>query len=236
MEHPGSSYSRWLPACLQLFDSALPTGSYAHSFGLEGLAQAGELVDADDLLRFLLNEVADNLIHADLPVFREAWACVEAGNFCGIAALDQLATAMLSTNELRQAGARVGRQTWKLYGNLFADGSIESHRHASAGEFLGNYQAVVVLGLLSGIQLIPASEAMAAYSLRVVSNFTQACIKLLGFGPTQVQSIIHQLSPKVPSWVNSSLGVGIDEAGTIAPRWDAASASHEFAERRLYIS
>lgn len=231
-----SGEHHWLPSCRQLFDSGLPTGGYAHSFGLEGLVQDGEVSSMEQLEAFVHVEVAHSLIHVDLPLLREAHAAVVAGDLERIQSVDTLANALRPTLELRRAGAQCGRQTWRLYLSLLEDNiplAADLRQLSAAFTF---HQATVVNGVLSALLGIPVEAALAAYSHQCVGNFAQAAIKLLGSGPTRVQGFLLQAGALVPQWVDRSLNVSLDQAGSFSPRWDIASARHETAERRLYIS
>lgn len=226
----------WLVSCRQLFDSALPTGAYAHSQGLEGLVQAGEVSDEDSLNQFIHNEVRESLVQSDIPVFAEAYRCLREDRLQDIQQLDDLATALRQTAEIRRAGMQTGRQTWRLYGKLLADDPVKSRLFGRCGEFLTHHQSVVVCGLLSAILNIPLEAGAASYSQQVVGNFIQACIKLLGFGPSTVQKFIYDLGRDMDSWVALGLKGSIHDAGSSSPRWDIASSRHAYAGSRLYIS
>ena len=59
----------WL---LQSNDSSYPSGAYAHSFGLEELAETGVVSKPADLERFLERQVLPALLTFDLPFFARA--------------------------------------------------------------------------------------------------------------------------------------------------------------------
>jgi urease accessory protein UreF len=196
----------------------------------------GEIKDEDSLLSFLENELAHSLVKADLPVFREAWKLVCDENYTGISHLDDLAVAMKPSFELRKAGTQIGRQTWRLYGQLLSAEQEETRKFAKCSEFLTHYQSVVVCGLLSSIMHVPSEVAISCYAQQAVCSLCQACIKLIGFGPTQVQRVIQLVGTEIENWVRQSTKVDIADAGSASPRWDIASARHQYSERRLYIS
>src|SRR5687767_15824740 len=69
---PPTNIAAWLCGLLQTSDSFYPTGSYAHSFGLEGLVQEGVIRDRETLRTFLF--------HAAVPRSEEGrvgkeWRC-----------------------------------------------------------------------------------------------------------------------------------------------------------------
>lgn len=237
MNEPGdTSGYKWLAASQQLFDSALPTGAYAHSHGLEGLVQNGKVRDADDLMAFLRGEIYSSLVNCDFPVFREAHRSLCDGDLQRISELDELANALLPTHELRKAGQQIGRQAWRLYGRILPEHSRELQLHGQCSEFLIENQVSVIFGLLSAILGIPARPAMTAFAQQVVANFVQASVKLLSFGPSLVQEVLYSIGSEIPGLVERGYSVSLAGTGSMAPSWDIASSQHQFSERRLYIS
>src|SRR5258707_1056352 len=63
----------WIVGLLQAGDSFYPTGSYAHSFGLEGLTQEGVVHNRDTLREFFFLSVLPALRQAELPLAAQAW-------------------------------------------------------------------------------------------------------------------------------------------------------------------
>lgn len=196
----------------------------------------GDITDEESFRTFVRCEVQDAMVCCDLPLFREAWQAGWRKEYSRISDLDALAWALRPTFEMRRAGTQTGRQTWRLYGNILPSGSRELEVFSRCSEFLVEYQSVVVCGVLAAILGIPREAAQLAYAQQVVGNFAQACIKLIGLGPTRVQKILHDTHPLVEQWVLASQSVPLEEAGALSPRWDIASSQHAYADARLYIS
>lgn len=233
---PSPESSVWISRCQQLFDSALPNGGYAHSQGLEGLVQCRDIFDEFTFSEFVKNEFADSLIYTVLPVFRFAYAAVVENRYSDLVALDDLSRALKGTKELRVANSSIGRQTCRLYRDILDAGTSQAREFTRCLEFFTAYQADVVLAAVAACLRIPLAAALQAYCQQLISSLTTAVIKLLQFGPTQTQRLLHQLGELIPAWVLDADAVTLDNVGMNAPRWDIASARHEFAERRLFIS
>jgi urease accessory protein len=62
---------------LQLGDTFYPTGSYAHSFGLEGLVAENVVRDRETLRQFLLSSVLPALRQSELPLAVQAWRALD---------------------------------------------------------------------------------------------------------------------------------------------------------------
>lgn len=228
--------SPWLARCQQLFDTSLPNGGYAHSQGLEGLIQMGEIHDEATFTTFLRDEFTDALTYTDLPLFLAAHNAVTEEKYDELSPLDEMAWATKSSHEFREAGRTVGRQTMLLFTRIFQPPSIEGQRLARCSEFFGYHQSTVVLGSLAACLDLPVHASSSAYAHQLLASIITSTVKLLQFGPAQVQRLIFELGSEVPVWVRKASLLSIEEIGTIAPRWEIASARHEHAERRLFIS
>src|SRR5712691_1831975 len=96
---------------LQIAESSFPSGSYAHSFGLEGLYALGE-VDLEGHLRFVLG---NGLARLELPLVREAF-CVE--RLDQLVRLDALMDVLLPVREFRLASRSIGRSFLRAATNV----------------------------------------------------------------------------------------------------------------------
>src|SRR4051812_7062460 len=84
----------WLGRLLQASDSFFPTGSYAHSFGLEGLVQEGTVRDRATLRGFVFRSALPALQRTDLPSAAHAWHALEKPDWKKIGKLSVLASAL----------------------------------------------------------------------------------------------------------------------------------------------
>ena len=57
----------WLPQLLQISDTMFPTGSYAHSYGLEGFVQDEMIKNNTDFQNFIYDIVIPSLENFELP-------------------------------------------------------------------------------------------------------------------------------------------------------------------------
>ncbi|KAK8785686.1 hypothetical protein V5799_007959 [Amblyomma americanum] len=91
---------------LQISDSAFPTGSFAHSGGLEAAYQRGFLTSSEKVQQFLLASL-ENAGAFSVPFIREAyrqWIDLEA-----IRSLDRLLNASLNNHVANRASKQQGR-------------------------------------------------------------------------------------------------------------------------------
>ena len=91
---------KWLDVVMHFSDSALPVGSYAHSFGLEGMCQMGLIKDSLTFKLFLERDVQHALESIDLPLSLRAYDAVILKNKEACLHWDEMADALRATAQL----------------------------------------------------------------------------------------------------------------------------------------
>ena len=112
-------------ALLQLCDTALPTGAYAFSNGLETYTQQG-LIPMSRRLQEWLEAVLHHAVHGShlLPVAL-AYRATAAGDWTQLERLDQQLTAMKHARELREASVKTGQGLLRLAVQVWPGPAVE---------------------------------------------------------------------------------------------------------------
>lgn len=223
----------WLAGLLQATDTAYPVGGFAHSGGLEGLVQLGEVVDEAGLDLFMGGVLRHGISHVELPLLGHAWEAATAGDFEALAALDRLSMAVRPAAELREAARRTGAQR---LGMVEVVGEVDALFLLDVREALANTQVPVVAGVEAVVMGVPKEAAMGAFGYGVCAGVTSACLKLLRMGQSALQRRLGECGRRVPAMVEAALEVGVEDIGSFAPAWDIGAMRHERAERRLFLS
>ncbi|HTQ31120.1 MAG TPA: urease accessory UreF family protein [Opitutaceae bacterium] len=227
--------ARWLAGVLQLSDSFYPTGAYAHSFGLEGLAQEGVVRDRATLRTFLLEQVLPQLARTDLPVAAQAWAAAgEPADWTRLRELCFLGSALRGAREPREASEAIGRQRLELAALLQGGIATEFNRRALAE---GWPRPSCVAAAIEGRGLgAPREAVLASIIYSTAAGFIAAAVKLLRFGQNAGQTLLAEALGQTPALVTEALAVAPADIGAFNPWWDIAAARHESADFRLFIS
>ena len=195
----------WLGLVLTFSDTASPVGGYAHSFGLEGMVQAGEVIDEKFLRRFLTRDVRESLRSVELPIVARTYQAALAGQGDEVKRWDEFAWAMRPTGELREAASKVGRQQWRLFERTWAhDGDREAKETRA---WFATSQVSTVAGVIFAKRAVPLEAGLMVVCYQTYSALMQAALKLLPVGPMATQGLLRELMGDAPTLVQEALAL-----------------------------
>ena len=225
--------SSWLPYVLQTTDPLFPTGSYAHSFGLEEFVRLTGATDEASLRRFLDLQILPALTYQDLPYLRFAHTYSAANDLPALTTLDREINAWKIPSELRAASLRLASRRLDILLKIAPTPLLTSlSRHIAAGEIPGHHLTI------SGAQYaaIPLEAALTTYLYQTLSSSCVAALKLLRIGQEASQRVLTAALEKSPAAVRASLEIQRPQAGYFNPLLEIASMRHQTAIERLFIS
>jgi urease accessory protein len=224
-----------LCAWLQMNDAFYPTGAYSHSHGLEGLIEAGIVRDRATLREYCLASLLPSLARLELPLVRYAHGALGEGDWGKLGELCELSSALRATREARQASEAIGRQRISLLVTLRGCALAEEfERRATAGGW--PRPAALAAALEARCAGMPVEAAFASVLYGACSSAVSAAMKLLRLGQNGGQTLLTELLELSPSVFAEALQVNVEEIGWFNPWLDIASARHEHAAARLFIS
>jgi len=255
----------WLGGLLQLNDTFYPTGSYAHSFGLEGLVADGVVKDRETLRNFLLLSALPALCQTELPLTIHAWQAfgliekeiqghgmergtgvrssdVVAGKYCPkldgwvrIGELCLLSSALKTASEARLASDNIGRQRTELAANLHAHPLAREYLRR-AGEGRWPFSPAIAAALEARMLGAPLEAALASVFYANIAGLLAAAMKLLRLGQNGCQTLLTEILGHMTASIDFAKKVPVDEIGWFNPWLDIAAARHATAAARLFIS
>ncbi|MGB7100527.1 MAG: urease accessory UreF family protein [Xanthobacteraceae bacterium] len=215
---------------LQHADSAFPSGSFAFSNGIEGLAAMNASLDRDGLH----NIVAMFLRHRWATSGRVAVALAHRanGDFDRIAEIDRAVEAATLAEPLRSGSKRNGGALLAAHVRLKTPGTLELRTRIQDGEALGHLP--VVQGFVWRARGISESDAIVVSGYSTAAGLITAAVRLGRIGAVEAQAVlagqlatIAGLSAPVPHSA---------EIESFMPWVDTASARHARAHLRLFAS
>lgn len=225
----------WLLGLLQAGDSFYPTGSYAHSFGLEGLVQENVIRDRATLREFILRSALPTLRHVDLPLAAHAWHAFAAPDWENLRELSILSAALKTSREARVASENIGRQRAELCATLHASPLAQDFiRRATADGW--PFSAAISAALEGRVLHAPLPAVLAGLSYSSLAALVSAAMKILRLGQNAAQSLLAEALAATPELIAAAESTPLDEIGWFNSWLDIASARHETADTRMFIS
>ena len=225
----------WLVGLLQAGDSFYPTGSYAHSFGLESLVHEGVVHDRATLRKFLLQSALPALRHAELPIAAHAWRAFARPDWEKIGELCVLSAALKTAREARAASENIGRQRAELTATLHAAPLAQEYVRRCA-EDAWPHASAVSAALEGHVLGAPISAVLAGLTYASIASLLSAAMKLLRIGQNGAQSLLTEALATAPAMIASAETTALEDIGWFNPWLDIAAARHESADARMFIS
>lgn len=223
----------WLPFVLQTSDPLFPTGSYAHSFGLEEYVRLSGARDEASLLAFLSLQILPALTYQELPYLRFAHACSAADDLPSLVILDHEVNAWKIPSELRSASLRLGSRRLDILLKTAPTPLLSAlARLMAAGELPGHHLTISAAQYAA----IPCEAALVTYFYQTLSSYCVAALKLIRIGQEACQRILASCLQRAPGILRDSMAVDRPRAGCFNPLLEIAAMRHATAGERLFIS
>lgn len=220
---------------LQAGDSFYPTGSYAHSFGLEGLVEEGVVHDRATLRAFVFLSVLPALRQSELPLAVHAWRALGERDWSRVGEICVLSAALKTAREARLASDNIGRQRAELAASLRGHALAKDYL-ARAGAAGWPYSSTVSAALEGHVLGAPLAAVLAGITYATLAATLSAAMKLLRLGQNASQGLLTEALLEAPQLMAAAEQVAFDEIGWFNPWLDIAAARHETADARMFIS
>ena len=244
----------WQLPLAQLCDSALPTGAFSHSFGLETYICEGVVDGEASFVSWLRALVSTQLTFSEGLGLRLAFEAVAADDWEAIAHLDAILVAQAVPLQVRRAGVTMGRRMLTI-ARLALEGT-------DGGRLLSRYAALIDTGnagdtggtggtkgsggcrshpaivlAIAGYALgAPPAAVAAAYLQSSVISLTQNAVRAIPLGQDAGQRAIASVRGDVRAAVRRIGGLDEMDLGAAAPGIEISQMRHERQRARMFMS
>ena len=238
----------WQLPLAQLCDSALPTGAFSHSFGLETYICEGVVDGEASFVSWLRALVSTQLTFSEGLGLRLAFEAVAADDWEAIAHLDALLVAQAVPIQVRRAGVTMGRRMLTI-ARLALEGTdggrllsryaalIDTGVTGNAGDTGGCRSHPAIVLAIAGYALgAPPAAVTAAYLQSSVISLTQNAVRAIPLGQDAGQRAIASVRGDVRAAVRRIGGLDEMDLGAAAPGIEISQMRHERQRARMFMS
>lgn len=217
---------------LQLSDSALPTGAFSHSFGMESYLETGQVHDEASFAHWLRLFLEQSLTYTDGLLLRLAF---EADNDQRIIELDRLIHASALPRQLRIAAQKMGARMLAVALAGFPVPSLRSYQQAvQAGTGTGH--PAIAYALAARGAGAPLADALSSYLFSTATSLTQNAIRAIPLGQDAGQRVIRQMHETVNAAVAKIFTLDDQDLGVATTALEIAQMRHEHQRARMFMS
>ena len=238
----------WQLPLAQLCDSALPTGAFSHSFGLETYICEGVVDGEASFVSWLRALVSTQLTFSEGLGLRLAFEAVAADDWEVIVRLDALLVAQAIPIQVRRAGVTMGRRMLTI-ARLALEGTdggrllsryaalMDTKDTGNAGDTGGCRSHPAIVLAIAGYALeAPPAAVTAAYLQSSVISLTQNAVRAIPLGQDAGQRAIASVRGDVRAAVRRIGGLDEMDLGAAAPGIEISQMRHERQRARMFMS
>lgn len=223
-----SQWSQW-----QLLDSLLPTGGFAHSFGLEAAVQSHVVSNPNELKTFVIH-VLENTGSLLLPFVYSASMSPGMETWHN---LDRILDATLTNEVSRKASISQGSALMRVASAVFSEiPSLKTMRDASLGSGIVSFHHAPIFGLVCGALGFDSTTSQRAYMFITMRDVISAATRLNLIGPLGAALLQHQVGPIAEVILEKWMNRVVEEACQTAPLLDTVQGCHGYLFSRLFSS
>lgn len=225
---PSLQWSQW-----QLIDSLLPTGGFAHSFGLEAAVQSHLVSDPSELKTFVVH-VLENTGSLLLPF---VYSAAVSPNIETWHKLDRMLDATLTNEVGRKASISQGSALMRVASAMFSENpSLKSMRDTSLALGSVCFHHAPIFGLICGALGFDITASQRAYLFITMRDVISAATRLNLIGPLGAAVLQHQIAAIAEVILEKWMNRAVEEACQTAPLLDTVQGCHGYLFSRLFSS
>lgn len=223
-----------------LTDSALPTGGFAHSAGMETYLQRDVIHDAESfahwLRGYLYQATFNDALAVRFAVELQNAKLEVAERVEKLRELDALVHATQTPKELRAAMQSMGRRMSKVAKIVDDEDPLvgEYDRGLRAREYKGN--PGIAFGLVVAAAGVDERVAVEGYLMQLATSMVQNAIRAIPLGQDAGQRLLVGVYDLVSQFADVTLGHSFYDLGVAAPDMEIAQMEHEFLRSRMFMS
>lgn len=216
-----------------MLDSILPTGGFAHSFGLEAAMQARIVTNLDNLREFIIR-LLENTGSLLLPF---VYSAIISPNPQTWYKLDKMLDAMLTNEVGRKASIAQGSALLRVASSVFSEiPSLKMMRDACLRGGIVSFHHAPIFGLVCGLLGFERETSQRAYMFITIRDVISAATRLNLIGPLGAAVLQHEIAFVAEDLLKKWMNREAEDACQTAPLLDIVQGCHSYLFSRLFCS
>ncbi|CAE5958195.1 unnamed protein product [Arabidopsis arenosa] len=221
-------WSQW-----QLLDSILPTGGFAHSFGLEAAVQTRLVSSPEDLETHIIH-LLDNTASLLLPF---VYSTLKSPDIETWHKLDGILNATLTNQVSSKASISQGSALFRIVASVFTEiPNLKMIRDASLGSKNVYFHHAPIFGLVCGLLGMDPETSQRAYLFVTLRDVLSAATRLNIVGPMGASVMQHRIAIVAETVLEKWMDREASEACQTSPLLDVVQGCHGYLFSRLFCS
>ncbi|CAH8253122.1 unnamed protein product [Arabidopsis lyrata] len=221
-------WSQW-----QLLDSILPTGGFAHSFGLEAAVQTRLVSSPEDLETHIIH-LLDNTASLLLPF---VYSALKSPDIETWHKLDGILNATLTNQVSSKASVSQGSALFRIAASVFTEiPNLKMIRDASLGSKNVYFHHAPIFGLVCGLLGMDPETSQRAYLFVTLRDVLSAATRLNIVGPMGASVMQHRIAIVAETVLEKWMDREASEACQTSPLLDVVQGCHGYLFSRLFCS
>lgn len=220
-------------------DSAFPTGSYAHSFGMETYIQEKRLSNAEELKEFCQDYIIYNLANGEAIFLKTCYQLLEEDlqeiDWQKLIELENRAYIFKGSAELRKASTMMGKQFLKTIIPLY-DFAILRKWQLLIEEQRVYGDFVIIYAILASALGIDLETILSTYFYNNITILVYNAVRAIPLGQQTGISVLHDLFPCCRNTAMLVMKKSLEDISNQTAQLEISSMKHQFLYSRLFIS
>ena len=231
----GINTNFWFLHLIQIHDSAFPTGTFSHSFGMETYMFDRTVDDKESVFEFCEMYLRHSIGATDAIIAKEAFYAAKDNDIDELLKLESICKSIKLATEARKSSSMLGRQFIRTVSQISEDKLVLKWQDkVKSKEIEGHYP--LVYGIYAASLGIAIEIVVATYLYSAISALVQNAVRAVPIGQNAGVSNVYNLLPIIEEVTAEVLQKGLDDMNNNTIALEVAQMKHEFANARLFMS